>query len=122
MKLTHTKRCAVFRVNKCEIPDKKHADYIRSLIIIDRNTRIGRLHDLRYCPEIERRRLLDHKHSVQSRHCIRYRQISELQGALDNTSFVLVKIGTDYNVADAFTKVLDVLKFETFTAYILGEA
>ena len=35
---------------------------------------------------------------------------------------VLVKVGTDYNIADAFTNVLDVIKFEKFTAYILGEA
>ena len=34
---------------------------------------------------------------------------------------VLVKIGTDFNVSDAFTKVLDVIKFEKFTAYVLGD-
>ena len=35
---------------------------------------------------------------------------------------LLVKIGTDFNVSDAFTKVLEVIKFEKFTAYVLGEA
>ena len=34
---------------------------------------------------------------------------------------LLVPIGTDFNVADLFTKVLAIEKFNTFTAYILGE-
>ena len=42
----------------------------------------------------------------------------ELTGARE---IVLVKIGTDYNAADLFTKVLAVEKFDTFTAYVLGE-
>ena len=42
----------------------------------------------------------------------------ELTGARE---IVLVKIGTDFNAADLFTKVLAVEKFDTFTAYVLGE-
>ena len=34
---------------------------------------------------------------------------------------LLVPIGTDFNVSDLFTKVLAIEKFNTFTAYILGE-
>ena len=50
--------------------------------------------------------------------CNRDTFLLELTGARE---IVLVKIGTDFNAADLFTKVLAVEKFDTFTAYVLGE-
>ena len=35
---------------------------------------------------------------------------------------LIVPIGTDFNVADLFTKVIAIEKFNKFTAYILGES
>ena len=39
----------------------------------------------------------------------------------DEVRDIIVPIGTDFNVADLFTKVIVVEKFKTFTAYMLGE-
>ena len=42
-------------------------------------------------------------------------------GTQNSCAVVIIAIGTDFNVADFFTKPVEILKFNKFTAYIFNE-